>query len=297
MPRKGEHFTPAQIQKIREVHNRPETVERHRQAVLGIKRSPEARERNRQAHLTPESIERSRRNFLGKHHTAEANEKNRRAHLGRHHTPESLEKLRLASTGKRFSPEIREKLRQAHNTPEAREKKRENALRLYEDPRYLMNLSKSLHSKTKPEKRLELILESLYPGEFKYNGRFNCGISINRLFPDFVNVNGKKQVIDVHGLKWHEGEDVAIRQARYAKYGYSSLIIWDYELKDEKAVVQKITEFVGMPPQHYFDAQPTRIHDEPSMGVSEGSAERPAGSNWTFSPASPLAPPPWMMRS
>lgn len=113
-----------------------------------------------------------------------------------------------------------------------------------------------MHSKTKPEKHLETLLQSLYPGEFEYNGRFDCGICIDRLFPDFVNVNGRKQVIDVHGSYWHKGEDVAVRQARYAKYEYPSLIIWDNELKDEKTVIQKIVTFVGKEPHLYFETQP-----------------------------------------
>lgn len=113
-----------------------------------------------------------------------------------------------------------------------------------------------LHSKTKPEKHLEQLLQSLYPGEFKYNGRYDCGISIDRMIPDFVNVNGKKQVIDVHGSYWHEGENVNERMARYAKYGYSALIIWDHELKNEKEVIQRIRAFVGTDPHLYFQTQP-----------------------------------------
>ena len=129
---------------------------------------------------------------------------------------------------------------------------REKYLRALSNPERLKSLSKSLHSKTKPEKQIERLLQSLYPNEFKYNGRYDCGVSIDRLLPDFVNIKGKKQVIDVHGSYWHEGENVKYRQERYAKRGYSSLIIWQSELKNEKEVIQKIVEFVGKEPHHYF---------------------------------------------
>jgi G:T-mismatch repair DNA endonuclease (very short patch repair protein) len=102
-----------------------------------------------------------------------------------------------------------------------------------------------MHAKNRPEKYLESLLQEVCPEQFAYNGRYDCGITIDGLIPDFVNVNGRKQVIDVHGDYWHNGENVAIRQARYAKYGYSSLIVWERELKDEIAVTQRISEFVS----------------------------------------------------
>ncbi len=164
----------------------------------------------------------------------------RQTHLGKYHTPETKKKMRRAHLGKHHSAQTIEKLRQVRGTPEAREKMR----RHYENPEYLKNWSAGLHSKTKPEKHLQDLLQSLYPNEFKYNGRYDCGISIDGLIPDFINVNGRKQIIDMHGSYWHKDEDVKGRQERYAKYGYFSLIIWDYELKNEKEVIQKIIEFV-----------------------------------------------------
>ena len=196
-------------------------------------------------HPTAEARERMHQSHLGKRHTFESTEKTRQANLGRHHTPESIEKMRRAKLGKHHTLEAKEKMSRTHNTPEVKRKHSECLKRLYEDPEFLKKKSKGLRSKTKPEKHLEKLLQSLYPNEFKYNGRYDCGISIDRMIPDFVNVNGRKQVIDMHGSYWHKGEDATVRQKRYAKYGYSSLIVWENELENEDKVVQKVVEFVG----------------------------------------------------
>lgn len=256
----GKHPSPETIEKMREasqkVHRNPETREKARQLSLGRKhsaetiekmrrarRTPEARERMRQARArdTPEVRERLRQIHIGTHPTEETLEKMRHAQLGRRHTPETIEKMRQSQLGRHqhLSPEHKERLRKARTTPEA-----------------IKKWSEGLRSKTKPEKHIDRLLGSLYPNEFKYNGRYECGITIDGLIPDFVNVNGKKQVIEVFGRYWHpDANEVQEKQERYAKYGYPSLIIWDYELKDEKAVIQKIVEFVGQEPHLYFETK------------------------------------------
>jgi len=173
--------------------------------------------------------------------------------FAKHRSPITKERMKVSikrrweipSEHTRLSESVKKKMWE----PETRQK----YLRALSDPERLKNLSKSLHSKTKPEKHLERLLQSLYPNEFKYNGRYDCGVSIDRLLPDFVNIKGKKQVIDVHGTYWHKDENAKDRQERYAKHGYSSLIIWQNELKSEKEVIRRIVEFVGREPRHYFE--------------------------------------------
>lgn len=275
-------------------HRSSKTKEKNRQAHLGKRHSPEAKakigqarlgkhhtietiEKIRRAHSTPKAIERTRLTHTGRKHTAQEIEKSRLSNLGKHnnkHTPETIGKMRLAHLGaqcttqtkekisvslmgRHLTPEHIEAIRYVKNRPEAREKMSKNTKRLFKDPEYVKNWTNGIHSKTRLEKRVDVLLQALYPNEFKYNGGYECGITIGGFTPDFVNVNGKKQLIEAFGSHWHpEGND-KIKHNRYAEYGYSSLIIWDYELKDEKAVVQKIIEFVGMEPHQYFDAQPT----------------------------------------
>lgn len=248
-PNFGRHISDEMREKLRRAnlgkHHTFETIEKIRQSKLGSFNP------NFETHLSNETRKKISQAGLGRHHTPETIERIRRTQS----TPEAKERCRQVNLGKCCSPEVREKIRLANSTVESIEKHRERSKRLFEDPEYLRKMANGLQSKTKPEKYIERILQALYPNEFKYNGQFDCGITIDRLTPDFVNVNGKKQVIDVHGSYYHKGEDVNERMARYAKYGYSSLIVWEHELKNEKAVVQRIVEFVGKPPNLYFDAQ------------------------------------------
>lgn len=80
--------------------------------------------------------------------------------------------------------------------------------------------------------------------QFKYvgTGEFRLG----NKSPDFLNINGKKQVIELFGNYWHgvrareTGED---RIQHFKKYGFNTLIIWENELKNEQMIVEKIKNF------------------------------------------------------
>jgi very-short-patch-repair endonuclease len=105
---------------------------------------------------------------------------------------------------------------------------------------------------TKPEKWLiELINEHKLP--YKYVG--DGDILIENLNPDFINVNGHKIIIEIFGRVWHETlvkdwkrtEDG--RRKIFAKYGYRTLIIWDDELKDRGAILERIYQFEQNVPQ------------------------------------------------
>jgi len=76
---------------------------------------------------------------------------------------------------------------------------------------------------------LGLWLEEYYPGEWKYNGRGKDVVIIGGRIPDFININGKKEVIEVFGIYWHSESDVEQRKVDYKKYGFDCKVIWDYE--------------------------------------------------------------------
>jgi len=61
--------------------------------------------------------------------------------------------------------------------------------------------------------------------------------------PDFVNVNGKKQIIECLGIYWHPIFDGAQRIEHYKQYGFSTLIIWEDEPKDKVKLLNKIKTF------------------------------------------------------
>jgi hypothetical protein len=94
---------------------------------------------------------------------------------------------------------------------------------------------------TNPEKQVLAILERYFPNEWKYVG--NGEFSLGRLVPDFMNVDGKKKLIEVFGDYWHKGENPEVRIARFEEYGFKTLILWEHEIRDTGTVIRKIQEF------------------------------------------------------
>jgi hypothetical protein len=115
------------------------------------------------------------------------------------------------------------------------------------------NLESCMKKPTVPEKILIQVIER-HDLPFRYTG--NGQVIIGTINPDFVHNNGKRKVIEVFGRIFHDPSktfkhEVPWRQqyfgriAYYAQYGYDCLILWDDELDDEKAVVNKVTSFLG----------------------------------------------------
>lgn len=110
-----------------------------------------------------------------------------------------------------------------------------------------------IFSKLKPTKlelKLNRLLQVNLPNEFKYvgNGEFILG-SKN---PDFLNINGKKQVIEVFGNYWHTQKDMPYHQTEqgckeyYKQYGFDCLIVWEKELNlSEEQIINKIKVFLN----------------------------------------------------
>lgn len=100
----------------------------------------------------------------------------------------------------------------------------------------------------KAELRLERILMEHFPGEWRYTG--DGYHIIGGYVPDFSNANGAKTVIELFGRFWHTRPNVPEhytevgRIQAYSSLGYRCLVIWDNELKDERAVVAKVKQFM-----------------------------------------------------
>lgn len=82
---------------------------------------------------------------------------------------------------------------------------------------------------TLPEKLLGAYLERNFPREWAYNGKDNEGLVIGRKVPDFININGKKEVIEVFGEYWHREDEVEEKIEHYRGFGFGCTIIWDYD--------------------------------------------------------------------
>jgi len=114
-------------------------------------------------------------------------------------------------------------------------------------PEFQRKMALGLRSKpNSKELRLDEILEKHFPSEYKYNGGFDCQVMLGGLIPDFINVNGKKHVVELFGTYWHTERLRTWKQTEFGRksilsqLGYRCTVIWDTELKDEEAVVEKI---------------------------------------------------------
>ena len=188
----------------------------------------------------------------------------RELHSGKNHpkcgkTKENDESIRRHSeimTGRtkendegkrRQSEALRGRTKETHEGIRRGAERKSKTLRLlWKDPEHIEKMMKALHIKpNKPEKQLLKLLNELFSNEYVYNGDFSAGITINRKIPDFVNINGKKKLIELYGDYWHKDDNPQDRIDLFKQYGYETLVIWEHELEDMKLVVDKILEFNG----------------------------------------------------
>lgn len=94
----------------------------------------------------------------------------------------------------------------------------------------------------KTEDMLDSWLRIYFPKEFVFVG--NGEVIIEGRNPDWISRNGKKQIIELFGERWHEPEEERLRRDIFAKFGYKTLVIWYEELKDKRSVIGKIQNFI-----------------------------------------------------
>lgn len=93
---------------------------------------------------------------------------------------------------------------------------------------------------TGPERHLtEIIEKEGLPFKYVGNGEFILGGKC----PDFLNTNGKKQLIELFGEYWHDIFDIGERTNYFKQFGFNTLIIWESELQDETRLVRRLRRF------------------------------------------------------
>lgn len=223
---------------------------------------------------------------LGKRHTEETRKKmslsNRRvfsaeyrrklslALRGKRRSLETRRKISLGLAGKILSTEhkhkISEGLRGHRVSLESRRKMAAKKIGSVHSAEHNRNMSEAMKRKWKEpgyaeattrkaiaasharpnrsEQSLAAILDSLAPGTWKYVG--NGLMVLGGKCPDFVNVNGRKQIIELFGDYWHRlpgRESEAERIAHFRPFGYDTLIVWESELKNESLLRAKLAAF------------------------------------------------------
>ena len=106
-------------------------------------------------------------------------------------------------------------------------------------------MSAVAHRPTKPEKTLIQLIEK-YNLPYKYVGDWS--LIIGGRNPDFINCNGSKKLIEVFGEYWHtvrSRESLQDRIDFFKTFGFDTMILWDYELKNESLLLDKIKKFGG----------------------------------------------------
>lgn len=189
--------------------------------------------------------------WLGKHHSEDVKQKMSEAHKGKHSPNTGFKKGHIPwSKGLTFSEEYREKLSQAHqgqvkaggySFPEGntinlgRKQSSELITKRIRAAMKAMNIKPN-----KPEQRLIALIETnRLPFKYVGDGEFILGGKC----PDFLNTNGKKQLIELFGTYWHPIFNVAERAEHFRSYGFNTLVIWEDELGDEAKVLKKIKQF------------------------------------------------------
>ena len=153
-----------------------------------------------------------------------------------------------ATCGKRFYLPTCQIKTSNYCSPSCCAKSQENKKRLENARAIMCGMNKK--APNRPERKLGKLLRRNFSGKYAFNGNFSCGVMLGGLVPDFVNVNGKKQVIELFGDYWHDKKQNIPwkatefgRQAVYSQLGFELLIIWEHELKSTREVVEKIRRF------------------------------------------------------
>lgn len=99
-------------------------------------------------------------------------------------------------------------------------------------------------SPNKKEMKLFEIVKSLN-NNYELNTKGELIVIGNRI-PDIINIKDKK-IIELYGDYWHRDETKEEHENRINNYknnGYSTLVIWEKELKNENELIEKLNEFI-----------------------------------------------------
>ena len=150
------------------------------------------------------------------------------------------------------TPEVRKKnsdaQKIAQNRLQVKEKKRKASKDAWErksSKEKELIISKIFRSRGVKPNKTELFVDNLIQvavqNQFKYVGDGQTWIAGK--CPDWINVNGKKQVIEYFSNYWHKVEHETERKEHFKNYGYDCLVIWESELKNLEELKQKILKF------------------------------------------------------
>lgn len=162
-----------------------------------------------------------------RNHT-EAHKGRHSAMYGKHHTEKTKNIIRTKA--------------KERNTDEFRAETSKRFKELWQRPDFIKAAMKRMHAKpNKLESDVDIALQDICSKDYAYNGDFSCGITIGGMIPDFVNVNGRKVVIEVFGDAFHDPSKAFVdvswkrqefgRKAVFAQFGFDCIILWESDLR------------------------------------------------------------------
>ncbi len=224
----------------------------HKEALLRSNRnrkmSPEHKEVLRKINtgrkMSPEHKEKLRKANTGKTRSDKHKKQISDANKGHFVSEKTKDAVRKANKNRTISLETRQKIKEFQNQPETIKAKREILKIKWQDPEFVAKQMKARlrTKKNKKETQLESILDEYYPNEWKFVG--DGQLIIAGKCPDFVNVNGKKLLIELFGDYWHKDDNPQDRIDVFTPFGYRTLVIWESELKENFILLNKINLFI-----------------------------------------------------
>jgi dTDP-4-amino-4,6-dideoxygalactose transaminase/intein/homing endonuclease len=188
----------------------------------------------------------------------------------------ACERIRKIAKSSRTPEALKKKsksLLKFYSKPENRKKAKERVRKTMQTPHYWIKYHLGIkRSPNNSEKKLIVILNEACPREFRYNGDFSAGVTLAGLVPDFVNVNGKKKVVELFGTFWHSKkvsgkyffQQKKEKEKRYGSVGWDCLIVKEKELKNTEDLKKRILNYVYNP--NCEVVQVTSINSEPYSG-------------------------------
>lgn len=158
----------------------------------------------------------------------------------------------IRSTREEYEEQRIKNLKEHMNIPKNKKTYSERMKKMVADPDNRKKGLKSLMKRpTIPEEKfIKIINKNKLPYKYVGDGEFILGGKC----PDFLNCDGKKQVIEIFGRVFHDPEktfkkEIPYHQTEtgtiehYASYGFDCLVMWEEELVNENKILDKLEGF------------------------------------------------------
>ena len=86
---------------------------------------------------------------------------------------------------------------------------------------------------------MQKALNRWFPGEWRYN---KGAVVLDSLVPDFININGRKAVIEVFGNYWHRPDEIAQKRRRYRRLGFQCVAVWEKDFNSDPELLRQGVE-------------------------------------------------------